>query len=166
MGEIAIKSQQHVDALRQAVARTQANAAIWDSTVPQVLSDGGDAIELYRGADRKKARSTREPAYFVEDAAPSSRAAILEDLSAALANTARKSRIAGVRAQVEAEYLSFYDAELLPFLRGIADAASVSARTEFSDPRFEQKDREAPTDVAEDAPVEALSLERRRARVR
>lgn len=167
LGEIAIKSQQHGGALRQAIARTQANAAILDSTIPQVLSDGGDAIELYRGADRKKGRATRELAYFVDDAAPSSRAEILEDLSAALARatgniTACKSQIARARAQVEAEYLSFYDAELLPFLRDIADAASVSVRAEFSDHVFAQKIRETPTAMAEDAPVAALSPERRR----
>ncbi len=166
LGEIAVKSQQHGGALRQAIARTHADPAIWNSTVPQGLSDGDDAIELYRGADRKKPRSMREPAYFVEDAAPSSRIEILEDFSAAAVRATDnikvcKSQIARARAQVEAEYLSFYDAELLPFLRAIADAASVSVRDEFSGPLFEQKIRETPTGEVEDAPV-ARSLERGR----
>jgi hypothetical protein len=162
LGEIATKSQQQGVALRQAIARTEANPAIWDAAVPEVPSDRGDAI----GADRKKAQSAREPAHFAEDAAPSSRAELLEDLSTgrrrATANiTACKSEIARARAQVEAEYLAFYDAELLPFLRGIADAATVSVRAEFSDPPLEEKIRETPTGLAEGAPVGALSLERR-----
>jgi len=165
LGKIATKSQQEGVALRQAIARTEANAAIWDSAVPEVPSGRGDAMELHPGADRKKAQSAREPVYFVDDAAPSSRAELLEDLSAgrrrATANiTACKSQIARARAQVQAEYLAFYDVELLPFLKGIADAATVSVRAEFSDPPFEQKIRETPTGLAADAPVGALPLER------
>jgi hypothetical protein len=75
--------------------------------------------------------------------------------------TACKSQIARVRAQVAAEYLSFYDNELLPFLRGIADEASVSVRAEFSDSVFEQKVRKAATRAAEDARSEMLSGHRR-----
>ena len=133
LGEIAIKSRQHGGALRQAIARAQASAAIWDSTD--------------------------------EDAAPSSRAESSDDaLARATASiTACKSQIARARAQVAAEYLSFYDDELLPFLRGIADAASVSVRAEFSDPPFEQKIRETPTGVAEGARSEMQSGHRRAA---
>lgn len=157
--------------MARSIARIQVNAAILDSTRTQILSEGGDAIELYHGANRK-ARSTREPAYFVDDAfmdaAPPSNAEMLEDLTSALGRATAnvnqcKSQIAGARAQLEAEYHSFYDDELLPFLKGIADAASVSVRTEFVDPLFEQKNRAAPpTDAAEDAPVDALSLKRPR----
>lgn len=171
LAEIAIKSQQHVGALRQAIARTQGNAGLLDSKRTQIQSEGGDAIGIYNGADRK-ARSPREPTYFDDnvfmDMAPPSSAEMLEDLTGALGRaranvTACKRQIADVRAQVEAEYLSFYDAELLPFLRGVADAASVSVHTEFGDSPFERKSREAPpTDVAEYARVDALSLKRRR----
>ena len=103
LGEIAIKSRQHGGALRQAIARAQ---------------------------DQTEGRGVREPA-FVEDAVPSGRAEGSDDafVRASANVTACKSQIARVRAQVAAEYLSFYDNELLPFLRGIVDEASVSVRS-------------------------------------
>jgi hypothetical protein len=139
LAEIASKSTEQVGALRRAIARTQDNAAAWDFTAKQMLAEGRDAIEIYRAANRT-ARTDRAPAYFNEDAfadvKPPSSSEVLEKLTTAFARatsniTACKSQLAGARAQLEAEYHSFYDDELSPFLKGIADAAHVTVRTEF-----------------------------------
>jgi len=54
--------------------------------------------------------------------------------SRATANiTACKSQLAGARAQLEAEYHSFYDDELTPFLKNIENNATVAVRGEFAD---------------------------------
>jgi hypothetical protein len=139
LAAINTQSTQAVGALRQAIARTQDNAAIWDFTVAEMIATGRDAIEIYRDANRE-ARTTAPPRSFDEDAfdgeEPESSEEILQTLtqafSRATANiTACKSQLAGTRAQLESEYHSFYDDELTPFLKNIADTAMVSARNEF-----------------------------------
>ena len=128
-------------ALRQAIARTQDNAPIWDFQVMQILSEGRDAIEIYRDANREE-RTTNPPSSFskdaFEDVEPPSSAEILESLQTAFARatnniTACKSQLAGARAQLEAEYHSFYDDELTPFLKNIENNATVNVRSEFDD---------------------------------
>jgi hypothetical protein len=141
LNDVAAKSAGMVAALRQAIARTQDNAATWDFTAAELISEGRDAIEIYRGANRA-ARTTRAPDFFNEDpfddAAPPRSAEVLESLNAAFLRatthiTACKSQLAGARAQLEAEYRSFYQDELQPFLKSIADAATANVRTEFED---------------------------------
>jgi hypothetical protein len=141
LNEVATTSTSAVSALRQAIAKTQDNAAIWDFTAAEILAEGRDAIEIYREANRA-ARTTPAPAYFADDAfddaeAPSS-AEILETLTGAFGRatsniTACKSQLAGARAQLEAEYHSFYDDELTPFLKNIENSATVAVRSEFGD---------------------------------
>lgn len=139
---VAARSQEAVGALKQALARTQDNAGAWDQSSAELLAAGREAIAIYRAANRA-ARTTREPAYFSADAfaatsAPAS-IAIVDALDNALARataniTQCKSQLAGARAQLEAEYQSFYDDEMAPFLKGVADAASVRVRGEFLEP--------------------------------
>jgi hypothetical protein len=141
LSEIATHSSAAVGALRQAIARTQDNAATWDFTAAEILTEGRDAIEIYRDANRA-ARTAREPAYFdadaFEDAEPPSSADILETLTSAFSRatsniTLCKSQLAGARAQLEAEYHSFYDDELTPFLKSIENNATIAVRGEFSE---------------------------------
>jgi hypothetical protein len=174
LAEISAKSTQSVGALRHAIARTQDNAAIWDFQVMQILSEGRDAIEIYRDAN-KEARSSKAPAYFDRDAfadtEPPSSAEILENLqtafSRATANiTACKSQLAGARAQLEAEYHSFYDDELTPFLKNIENTAVVAVRGEFADvqkPQLIQEDADEDSDDDEPQPG-PLSFKRLRGR--
>ncbi len=170
LAEVAEKSQEQVGALRKAISRTQDNAATWDFTVAQILTEGRDAIEIYRDANRE-ARSTEEPDYFAEDAfvgaEPPSSAEILETLTTAFSRataniTTCKSQIAGARAQLEAEYHSFYDDELTPFLKNIENAATVNVRTEFLDAPGDKLRLEAATEPPTDAPAEPLSFTRRK----
>lgn len=183
LAEIATKSQEAVGALRQAIARTQDNAALWDFTAAEFINAGREAIEIYRDANRATRRSA-EPSYFRTDAfagaAPPSSAAVLESLtkafSRATANiTACKSQLAGARAQLEAEYHSFYDDELAPFLKSIEDGAHVAVRGEFKDsvdkvrPEPSRRSRheeeaEDEEEELEDAPEEVVSFSRKRAR--
>ncbi|MFT3727393.1 MAG: hypothetical protein QM759_06200 [Terricaulis sp.] len=179
---IATKSTELVSALRRAIARTQDNAAAWDYTAAQMLVDGREAIGIYRDANTE-ARSSDTPKYFSADAfanvKPPSSAQVLQQLtnafSRATANiTACKSQIAGARAQLEAEYHSFYDDELTPFLKDIENNAHVHVRTEFTDkitleprPEDEAEDvvDEDDEDVEEEAAAPAasfFSLRRRR----
>jgi hypothetical protein len=141
LNAVATQSSGMVAALRQAIARTQDNAATWDFTAAELISEGRDAIEIYRDANRQ-ARSTRAPATFeadpFDDAAPPRSAEVLESLNASFLRatahiTACKSQLAGARAQLEAEYRSFYEDELQPFLKSIADAATANVRTEFEE---------------------------------
>jgi hypothetical protein len=141
LAQVATTSTTAVAALRQAIARTQDNAAIWDYTAAEILTQGRDAIEIYRDANRE-ARETRAPAYFdrdaFDDAEPPSSAEIIESLTTAFGRatsniTACKSQLAGARAQLEAEYHSFYDDELTPFLKNIENNATVAVRGEFGD---------------------------------
>jgi hypothetical protein len=141
LSEVAANSTQMVAALRRAIARTQDNAAAWDFTAAQIVEEGREAIETYRDANRE-ARTTDEPDYFEDDPfadlEPPKSAEVLESLTSAFGRatsniTACKSQIAGARAQLEAEYHSFYDDELAPFLKGIENAAHVSVRSEFAD---------------------------------
>jgi hypothetical protein len=138
--EVANRSTEQVSALRRAIARTQDNAAAWDFTSAQMISEGRDAIEIYRDANRQE-RTANAPPYFSQDAFASSRppssSEVLETLTSAFARatsniTACKSQIAGARAQLEAEYHSFYDDELSPFLKSVADSATVAVRSEFA----------------------------------
>jgi hypothetical protein len=130
-----------VGALRQAIARTQDNAAAWDFTVAEALAIGREAIGIYRDANRQT-RSAPAPAAWKKDPfggqVPPTSAQVLDKLQKsfqrATANiTACKSQIAGARAQLEAEYHSFYDDELTPFLKNIEDNAHANARTEFAE---------------------------------
>jgi hypothetical protein len=141
LAEVAAKSTEQVNALRRAIARTQDNAAAWDFTSAQMISEGRDAIEIYRNANRA-ARTSRAPAYFEQDAfagaKPPSSAEVLGSLTTSFARataniTACKSQLAGAKAQLEAEYHSFYDDELAPFLKRISDDATVAVRSEFAD---------------------------------
>lgn len=170
--EISVISTTAVAALRQAIARTQDNAAIWDYTAAEILTQGRDAIEIYRDANRE-ARETRVPAYFdrdaFDDAEPPSSAEIIETLTTAFGRataniTACKSQLAGARAQLEAEYHSFYDDELTPFLKNIENNATVAVRGEFADVKRPQP---LELEVAEDEeetnePAEAVSFRHRR----
>jgi multidrug efflux pump subunit AcrA (membrane-fusion protein) len=183
LAEVSTQSQQAVTALRQAIARTQNNAAAWDYTVAEIMTAGRDAIDLYREANRAE-RTTPAPAYFARDPfideEPPSSAELLEDLRSAFARataniTACKSQLAGARAQLEAEYHSFYDDELGPLLKGILETAKASVRVEFIDEPLDQPQRrasvahenaDAASDAldgteAEPAPVSALSFRRR-----
>ncbi len=139
--QIATDSTASVAALRRAIARTQDNAATWDFTASEIVEIGREAIEVYRDANRA-ARTNKAPAYFDQDpfanVSPPTSAEVLERLtnafSRATANiTACKSQIAGARAQLEAEYHSFYDDELTPFLKDIENTATVNVRGEFAD---------------------------------
>jgi hypothetical protein len=140
LAEIASKVTESVGALRRAIARTQDNAATWDFTAARLVEAGRGALEFYRNANRA-ARTTRTPDHFDDDPfeqlEPPSSAEVLEKLTSAFARatsniTACKSQLAGARAQLEAEYHSFYDDEMTPFLKGIENAAAVSVRTEFA----------------------------------
>lgn len=172
LNEINVRSTSAVGALRQAIARTQDNAALWDFTAAEILAEGRDAIDVYREANRE-ARETRAPAYFdrdaFDDAEPPSSQEILETLTTAFGRataniTACKSQLAGARAQLEAEYHSFYDDELTPFLKNIENSATVAVRGEFADVK-----RPAPLELQtsseeeeSDEPAEAVSFRHRR----
>jgi len=182
LAAVASKSTEMVGALRRAIARTQDNATAWDFTAAQMIAEGRDAIEIYRAGNRA-ARTSRAPDYFDEDAFdgldPPKSADVLEQLTTAFSRatgniTACKSQIAGARAQLEAEYHSFYDDELAPFLKGIENAAAVHVRGEFADvanarldvqpPEAddEEEDDEEELESEEIAPRSALSFFSRR----
>jgi hypothetical protein len=137
--QVGETSQNHVGALRQAIARTQDNAAAWDFTAASAMEVGREAIARYRNANLQT-RTASPPVSFKKNPyagmQPPTSTQILDNLqkafSRATANiTACKSQIAGARAQLEAEYHSFYDDELTPFLKQIEDAAHADARMEF-----------------------------------
>ena len=141
LNAVAEESSAMVGALKQAIARTQDNAATWDFTVSELLTEGRAAMDRYRDANRE-ARSSAPPRYFDTDAfasaAPATSAIMLESLTTSASRatgniTACKSQIAGARGQLEAEYQSFYEDELAPFLKAAADTAHINARTEFDD---------------------------------
>jgi hypothetical protein len=180
LADVAAQSTGLVGALRKAIARTQDNAASWDYTAAQVLVEGRDAISIYRDANIE-ARDTEPPSYFDDDpfvnVKPPSSADVLQQLTTAFSRataniTACKSQIAGARAQLEAEYHSFYDDELTPFLKNIENNAHVHVRTEFSDtitlePKAEDEEVEDEEDgEVEEEPARAgspfFSLRRRR----
>jgi hypothetical protein len=171
-----VKSTSAVSALRQAIAKTQDNAAIWDFTAAEILAEGRDAIEIYRSAN-KAAREGKPPAYFnddpFDDLEPPSSEEVLKTLTSAFSRatsniTACKSQLAGARAQLEAEYHSFYDDELTPFLKNIENNATVAVRGEFGDvktlrPELELEIAESDDDEgAEDGEPEPVSFRRRR----
>jgi hypothetical protein len=156
LAEILSKSQDAIGAARQALGKAQDNAADWDAVSASMLDLGRDAIDLYRDANRN-ARETPAPAYFDEDpfedisleSSANTIAALESALSRSTANiTQCKSQLAGVRAQLESEYHSFYDDELSPFLRSIADAAATQVKSEFDpiEPVQKRIVRERPTE--------------------
>jgi hypothetical protein len=163
--QIHEQSVNAVGSLRQAIARTQDNAAAWDFTVAEALAVGREAIGIYREANREM-RSAPPPVGFKKDPfggqVPPTSGQVLDKLQKsfqrATANiTACKSQIAGARAQLEAEYHSFYDDELTPFLKNIEDNAHASARTEFSDtPALGNKPAKA---LAKPVPVDEVEEE-------
>jgi len=173
LSEVSVTSTTAVAALRQAIARTQDNAAIWDYTAAEILTQGRDAIEIYRDANRE-ARDTRAPAHFdrdaFDDSEPPSSAEIIETLTTAFGRatsniTACKSQLAGARAQLEAEYHSFYDDELTPFLKNIEHTATIAVRGEFADvkrPQALELEVASDEDESEEAPAEAVSFRHRR----
>jgi hypothetical protein len=176
LNDISVKSTSAVSALRQAIAKTQDNAAIWDFTAAEILAEGRDAIEIYRSAN-KAAREGKPPAYFnddpFDDLEPPSSEEVLKTLTSAFSRatsniTACKSQLAGARAQLEAEYHSFYDDELTPFLKNIENNATVAVRGEFGDvktlrPELELEIAESDDDEgAEDGEPEPVSFRRRR----
>jgi hypothetical protein len=141
MEAITEESTSAVGALRRAIARTQDNAALWDFSAAEIINAGREAMDMYREANVSE-RSTPAPAYFradaFKDATPPSSSEVLEHLTSAFKRattniTACKSQVAGARAQLEAEYHSFYENEMAPFLKDIANSASVSVRTEFDE---------------------------------
>ncbi len=178
LAEIAGESQDMVAALRATISRTQDNAAEWDFIAAQILAEGRDAIAMYRDANRET-RTLRAPDYFDKDAfadgAPPSSSEVLEHLTTAFSRataniTACKSQIAGARAQLEAEYHSFYDDELAPFLKSAADNATVNARTEFSDISAElelrraEEEQSEPEPAMEETPPQEFTYAHRRGR--
>lgn len=181
LAEVASQSASLVSALRRAIARTQDNAAAWDYTAAQMLVEGRDAMAIYRDANIE-ARDTEPPSHFDTDpfanVKPPSSAEVLQQLTSAFSRataniTACKSQIAGARAQLEAEYHSFYDDELTPFLKDIENTAHVHVRTEFSDtitlePKAEDDDAEGDDEETdgEETPARGpfFSLLRRRRR--
>jgi hypothetical protein len=176
MNHVAVSSTGAVGALRQAIARTQDNAAIWDFTAAEILAEGRDAIDVYRGANRRT-RTAPPPAYFskdaFDDAEPPSSAEILEELTSAFSRatsniTMCKSQLAGARAQLEAEYHSFYDDELTPFLKNIENNATVTVRGEFGDVKgrealgLEAAEEDDEEDETEESATETVSFKHRR----
>jgi hypothetical protein len=156
---IATHSEQQVGALRQAIAKTQENAANWDYTAASIMEAGRNAVQIYRRANLA-VRSTTAPASFGYDAFdgdPPASTELLDNLRAsfksATANiTACKSQIAGARGQLEAEYHSFYDDELTPFLKSIEGMAHANARQEFVESKAAGG---APTPASEPSQVAA-----------
>jgi hypothetical protein len=141
LNDIAARSQQAIGALHQALAKAQDNAFEWDRSCADLVDVGRDAIQIYRNANRA-ARKSPAPRYFLEDPfekfTPASSAAVIRALESALQRatgniTQCKSQLAGARAQLEAEYKSFYADELTPFLRSVSDTAATRVRDEFAD---------------------------------
>lgn len=168
---IATQSEQQVSALRQAIAQTQQNASNWDYTAVSIMEAGRGAVQIYRRANLA-VRSATAPASFGYDAFdgdPPSSAEVLDTLRASFKNataniTACKSQIAGARGQLEAEYHSFYDDELTPFLKGIEGMAHAHARQEFAEPKNAAAEPPAAGVPASffttpDAPPEPASIE-------
>jgi hypothetical protein len=152
LARIAEKSQEAIGAARQALAKAQQNAAAWDVSAAAIIDVGREAIETYREANRG-ARRAEEPDYFEDDpfdkiALRTSKATIaaLEGaISRATAGiTQCKSQLAGARAQIEAEYHSFYDDEIAPFLKGIAESAATKVKDEFDSLDEAPRARSAP----------------------
>jgi hypothetical protein len=137
---IAKKSQDLSSALRRSIDRMQDHGDHWDSENDAILEAGRRAVDRYRTAN-EKARTTPPPAYFEVDPfdgeEPARSDEMLQSLRGAFSRatayiTACKSEVAGARAQLEAEYHSFYDDQLDPFLKGVAGAARAGVRLEFA----------------------------------
>lgn len=153
LNDLSNKSQSSVGALRQALGRSQDNASAWDTEAADIINVGREAIGIYRDAN-EDARSDHAPGYFASDpfGNPASGMSIVDGLDSTLARctaaiTQCKSQIAGARAQLEAEYHSFYDDELAPFLKGVATRAAARVQGEFADPD-EARALEAEAEIA------------------
>jgi hypothetical protein len=147
LAEVANNSQRSINKIRQALSKAQDNAAQWDVEAAAIMDVGRDALDVYREANTQ-ARNTAEPRHFskdpFEDFEVDSGAAMVGALESALSRsttgiTQCKSQLAGIRAQLESEYHSFYDDELSPFLRGVADSAAAKVKDEFGDVPLEDK---------------------------
>jgi hypothetical protein len=141
LDDVSARSQAAVGALHQALAKAQDNAFEWDRLSADLIDVGRDAIQIYRNANRA-ARKSPAPRTFLEDPfdrfKPASSSAVVTALEAALARavaniTQCKSQLAGARAQLEAEYKSFYEDQITPFLRSVSDSAATRVREEFVD---------------------------------
>jgi hypothetical protein len=170
LARIATSSQTAIGAVRHALAKAQDNAATWDAASVAIMDVGRDAIDIYRDANRA-ARRAAEPGYFeddpFDDLAPESSASLISALESALSRstaniTQCKSQLAGTRAQLEAEYHSFYDDELSPFLRGIADSAATKVKAEFEPSAGQPDDERDEEDESVEAEREVVRLSRRR----
>lgn len=137
---IAKNSQDLSASLRQAIDRMHDHGDNWDAENEAIMEAGRRAVDRYRTAN-EKARSTPAPEYFeidpFEGEEPARSDEMLQSLrgtfSRATAHiTACKSEVAGAKAQLEAEYHSFYDDQLDPFLKGVAGAARAGVRLEFA----------------------------------
>jgi hypothetical protein len=158
MARVAASSQDAIGAARRALAKAQDNAARWDAAAATILDIGRDAIEIYRDANRSTRRAA-EPVYFEEDpfddVTVESSASMIAALESAISRstagiTQCKSQLAGARAQLEAEYHSFYDDELSPFLRGIAETAATNVKSEFDPLQPPEPGRRRPAQQAQE----------------
>ncbi|GAM98469.1 hypothetical protein U91I_02102 [alpha proteobacterium U9-1i] len=147
LSDVSTNSQRAITKIRQALSKAQDNAAVWDVEAAAILETGRDALDVYREANGQ-ARGTAEPRHFAidpfEHIEVESGASMVAALEAALSRstagiTQCKSQLAGVRAQLESEYHSFYDDELSPFLRGVADSAAAKVKDEFADVPLEDR---------------------------
>jgi hypothetical protein len=140
MGEVTGKTQKFVGGLRDALSRAENGGEGWDRANLEIIAEGRAALDLYREANRDN-RTTSEPGYFSDDPfrslTPPSGASVIASLDSALARSTQKitqckSQLAGARAQLEAEYQSFYEDEISPFLKSMSGEAAKRVRDEFA----------------------------------
>jgi hypothetical protein len=178
MAQVTQKAQSTVGGLRNALSRAENGGEGWDRSNAELIAEGRAALELYRDANAN-ARTTAEPAYFNDDPfrsmTPPSGASVIASLESALARstqkiTQTKSQLAGARAQLEAEYQSFYEDELAPYLKTMSGDAAKRVRDEFG--AHAHADADAPrlavveTDDAETEEGEPEPIRVRRSRRR
>ena len=139
MAAVTQKAQSTIGGLRDALSRAENGGEGWDRGNAQLIAEGREALELYREANAN-ARNTPEPGYFNDDPfrsmTPPTGASVIASLESALARstqkiTQTKSQLAGARAQLEAEYQSFYEDELAPYLKTMSGDAAKRVRDEF-----------------------------------
>jgi hypothetical protein len=140
MAQVTQKAQSTIGGLRDALSRAENGGEGWDRNNAELIAEGRAALELYRDANAN-ARTTPEPGYFNDDPframTPPSGASVIASLESALARstqkiTQTKSQLAGARAQLEAEYQSFYEDELSPYLKTMSGDAAKRVRDEFA----------------------------------
>lgn len=182
MAEVTGNAQRFIGGLRDALSRAEHGGEGWDRASAELIAEGRDALELYREANRDQ-RSTPEPGYFSDDPfdgiTPEPSAKVISALNAALVRSTQKitqckSQIAGARAQLEAEYQSFYEDELAPFLKGMSGEAAKRVRDEFASHETAFAETSAPAEIAvadvddiesyepDEAPVVRIRRSRRR----